>query len=155
IRKLNLERETPDLASVLEDKIVVDVKETSELMTVQLAHRNEMVALALVKALTDSYMDYVDTEKTARGARDAELEKAIADQQNEIKKKRNNIREAAKRFKDNVPMDPEVIKRKREEFTENARTLKQQLSSAKTEIAKVDGGLKTQDFRLKVLNEAK
>jgi capsular exopolysaccharide synthesis family protein len=152
VRKYNLEKDNPDLASALEDKILVDVKDTVELMTVSLAHRNEAVAIALVKALTDSYMEYVDYEKTARAARDAELEKAIGDIQNEIKKKKSTIREKTKQL-DNF--NPEVVKRQREELGDNIRVLRGQRLPIKNEMAKTESALKGQDLRLDILKKAK
>jgi capsular exopolysaccharide synthesis family protein len=154
IRKLNLEKDIPDLASVLEDKILVDVKDTSELMTIQYSHRNEMVATAIVKALTDSYMDTVEYEKSTRLARDAEVEKAITDLQGEIKKKKSSIREKMRVAVGQVA-DPDAVKRQREEIGINVRDLHSQRYTIRNEIAKSESALKGQEYRLKALLAAK
>lgn len=152
IRKLNLEQDTPDPIAAIEEKLAVSVAETSELMTVTLTHRNEMVAVALMKALTESYMDSQEYEKTARAGRDADLDKAIADLQGEIKKKRDAL-QAKTRQTPNI--DPEIVRRQREEIGANIRELRPQRTAIRADLAQKEAALKAQDLRLEVAKKFK
>lgn len=145
VRKLNLEAEHPDLPAMIEERLQVVVQDTSELMTATFSHRDPTVAVTLMKAMTDSFMENVAYERDLAAARDTELDKVITDQSAELKQKKNNLREMTRKL---GTLDKDALARQREEMLAELRDLRNQRIPIRTALAKAEAELKVLDIQL-------
>lgn len=142
VRRLNLDAETTDLPAYVEERLKIDVQDTSEFMTATLSHRDPIVAVALIQALTESYMEHVESEKDLRTQRDTQLEGLITGLKTGMDQKKKALKDLAKQLK---TTDRETLNRMREEAAANVKDLRAQRNPIRTALTKAEAELKALD----------
>ncbi|HEY7312729.1 MAG TPA: polysaccharide biosynthesis tyrosine autokinase [Gemmataceae bacterium] len=93
IKRLNLEALTgKDPAQFIEDELKVEFQDNQELLTITLGANDPQVSQAIVKAVVDSYMDdFVYAEQRAREGQVADLDKALSQANDRLKRKQESL----------------------------------------------------------------
>lgn len=124
VKRLQLETKHPDPAVYLEERLKVEYQDGSEFITVSFSSPDQQEAVTLVKAVTESYMDYVNyTERHTRTARITELQKAFNDLSANLKTKKSNLSRLAEEL---GTLDDDLLQRQRDEIDANIRDLRTQ-----------------------------
>jgi capsular exopolysaccharide synthesis family protein len=151
VKRLNLQALDADPVAFVEEYLKVEFKEPSEILTVTLSNSDPAVALALVNAVTESYLEtVVYAERNARAAKVTKLDKAINDANEALGAKRARLTNLAR---GNRVVDPVRWERERMELLTSLRDARGQLSQVSFRLVEAQANLEAFDARAASLRD--
>jgi len=152
VRRLHLEAKHLDPASFLEQGLRIDANEGSEFVTLVFSAPDPIVATTLVKAITDSYMDYISYgDKNTKTQRIAELKAAFDRTKGNISRDRKRLKDMADSLGTN---DKDVLSRQREDLLGNIREIQGQRMPIHMEILRTQSELNSFEDRIKLAKQS-
>jgi capsular exopolysaccharide synthesis family protein len=151
VKRLNLDSLFESPAQYIEEELRVEQQEESEILTILLASFDPQVAVTLVKAIVDTYMDKVAyEEERARTRRVGQLDKVYNEAVESLKKHKDSLVKRAEQLGTN---DPAILAQRLVEVTGALRDAQQQRNALGFELIRAQADLDTLDARLQALKD--
>ena len=151
IKRLNLEALTgKDPAQFIEDELKTEFQDNQELITITLGANDPQVSQTIVQAVLNSYMDdIVYAEQRAREGRVLELDKALGQANERLKRKQESLAGMSKQGS----MDPETRLLQLNELSTRIREASGQQNSIRLDLAKAKADLASHEVRMKAAKD--
>jgi capsular exopolysaccharide synthesis family protein len=152
VRRLGLEGRVPDPVQYIEEKLRVEFKEGSELISILMSSDDPQVAIAVANAIKETYLDdVVYAERNARVARVNQLEKAHTEARDALRGKKENLKKIGETL---GTVDPALWREERNEAAVALRDARHQASQIGFRLVEARSALEIFDHRVKVAQEA-
>jgi capsular exopolysaccharide synthesis family protein len=151
VKRLGLDRKELDPAQAIADDLKVEAKDNSELLTILYSHYDPTVALTVVNAIKESYMEgIVYAKRNERVGKVRELEKAYNETVEALRKKKENLERVGKNL---GTTDPLLWREQRLELMGDLKDSKHQAATIGFELIKAQAALDTLDARIKAYKD--
>jgi len=153
VRRLQLDKMSPDPVQMIEDGLRTEFKDNNELLTVYYSHPDPQVALAVANALCNAYFDVIHRkQQKMRSDKLANLQKQYNQHVEAHKNKKENL---AKLGKIGEYKDPIQAMNDRAELMLRIRTARTELTKVQLELEKARANLQAFEDNLKHLEKNK
>jgi capsular polysaccharide biosynthesis protein len=152
VKRLNLDSLGKDPAQFIENELMVDFQENQEMVTITLGAADPQMALALVKAVLESYMEnIVYAEARRRDAKVSTLDKAYNTAAASLKQKQEDL---SKMTKDQGNTDPVLLAFHLSELQANIHSSTTERRTLRVETARAEADLADHETRMKMIKDA-
>jgi capsular exopolysaccharide synthesis family protein len=152
VKRLNLEARVPDPAQYLSEELKAEGNEQSEFLTLLMNSNDPSEAVAVVKAVSASFMDMiVYAETRSRAQHLADLEKVYGETSDSLKKKRADLKKLADSL---GTTDKDTLTQQQVQILESLRDARNYRNQTASELFKTQALLDAHKTRLEALKKA-
>jgi capsular exopolysaccharide synthesis family protein len=151
VKRLGLDQKEADPAQAIQDDLKYEIKDNSELLTIQYAHHDPAVATTVVNAIKDAYLeDIVPAKRHERANKVKELQKVYDESVEGIRSKKQSLK---KIVEDLGTIDPLLWRMQRQELTDKLKELRGEASRVAYSLIEKRAALETLDARIQAYKE--